>query len=545
MVFGKPRSQRARRAAPRPPRATALLAAAFLAITLSTCLSSCGAASERRRIAAFSTSLRSLDYLIGSRAASKFERAFSAASSYARESSDWLSLLKRARAAAAAGDGGRYAKTADRARKAFPASEPIAAVAAHAYLGSGRPADALALFPKPLSPDGRPSLWAEAFIASRGARAQSADYGRLAEIIGDPRAFLGAAAAALASGDALSARAWLSKGLAAGVRAPPLLLWDCGLYEALAALPDAASASGELALMGDAAWIIGDRDLAKRRWERSISLSPRRSWKPYAELAYVSASSEAGDSYWARLKAAFLSGPDSADRDGALAAYSLNLARRGREAEALAALEGAASTDGRGSGYLAILAVLIKGRAESEGRYVAELEGLAAARPEDPEVIGAALRELAIRGMYGEMAVLRESAARRKVALAYGQYYDALMLAARGDFPAAVISLRAAPSADNSSGDYTSGDYLSPRGYAIGSLYTSMGDSAKSAQAFSEAAASARSPRDRCESLKALGRALGAFGDAAGAARAYRSASLADPRDPEASILARAATGSK
>ena len=136
------------------------------------------------------------------------------------------------------------------------------------------------LVPGPMSPEARPSLWAEAFSPPgardrRDRRGGLADYSRLAEVTGDPRPYLGAAALALASGDRLAARAWLEKALAGGAQAPPELLWDCGLYETLAARPDQGSGPDELALMGDAAWMSDDSSLARSRWERAIRLDPR------------------------------------------------------------------------------------------------------------------------------------------------------------------------------------------------------------------------------------------------------------------------------
>jgi tetratricopeptide (TPR) repeat protein len=501
--------------------------------------SACGAASEKDRASAFAASLVALDSIISTRPTSEFEKAFSRAIHHARQSSEWLSLLKRARAATAAGEAGRYVRTADLARKAFPESEPIAAAAALAYARGGRPADALALFEGTLSPEARPSLWAEAFIASRGSGgpaiggavvAKGADYARLAEISGDPRAFLGAAAAALEAGDKASARAWLEKGLAGGAEAPIELLWDCGLFELLAQRQDLYAGSEELALMGDAAWMTGDSSLARRRWERSISLSPRRSWKPYSKLALMSNDNgEAAASYWARLRAAFLSGPASPARDGALGAYAAQLAREGRDGDALAIL---ADGSELGAGALAVLASTIKGRSQPEGRFAADLERLAAERSDDPEVLGAVLRALALRGMYGEVALLREGA-RRKVAIEHGWYYDAVVLAARGDFPGAVKVIEAA--GDSGAADASA----SAKEYALGSLFAAMGYTPKSVEAFSRAAASGHGGRERCAALKALGSVLGESGDLKGAAEAYGSAAVADPSDAEAAVLAR------
>ena len=511
--------------APRPELAV------LVCVLVALGLASCGGALEKTRASAFEAALVSLDSLLAAQSPPALDRAFAGACKLARAVPDWLSLLKLARKAQSLGSGGLYAHTADLARAAFPNSESLAAAAAHAYLRNGRPVEAFALFRALMAPETRPSLWAEAFVASRGSGARPSDYGRYEEISGEPRAFLGAAAAALeggAAGDRIAARAWLEKGLAAGALAPPELLWDCGLHEALAGGSDAASGSAELALMGDAAWMAGDPVLARRRWERSISLAPRRSWKPYAKLALMAGDSEAAGSYWGRMRAAFLSGPASPERDGALESYSAYLVRGGREAEALALLRGQGPAAGgrAGSGLLKVMAVTLVDRGRPEGRFDADLEALAAELPHDGEVMGAVFRSLFIRERYGELAILREQAARNGTALRYGWYYDAAVRAARGGFKAAAAGIAAA-------GEGSCG------WYALGSLRAAMGDAAKSVDAFSQAADSARGGRERCAAFKALGRALVESGDQGRAARAFASAVSADPSDAEAAILAR------
>jgi tetratricopeptide (TPR) repeat protein len=308
-------------------------------------------------------------------------------------------------------------------------------------------------------------------------------------------------------------------------------LWDCGLYDALANRSDASVGSAELALMGDAAWMSGDVELAKQRWARSIALKPSGSWKPYANLALLSgAKGELSETYWARMRSAFLSAPPSHERDGALGAYVASLAREGRNAEALSALKGGIAPESPASGRIAILELTIRGLSMPEARYAAELERLAALRPDDSEVMGDVLRALSIRGMYGEVAVLRDGAARRRLPLEYGWFYEAEVLAAQGDYPGAVSAIQ------GRAGASIEGDV------ALGGLYAAMGDPVKSAVEYSRAVAAARSGHVKCTALKALGRELAASGDAAGSARAYRDALAADPADAEAALLARVAS---
>jgi tetratricopeptide (TPR) repeat protein len=279
--------------------------------------------------------------------------------------------------------------------------------------------------------------------------------------------------------------------------------------------------------MGDAAWLSDRRDLAKRRWERSVALAPRRSWKSYEKLASVS-EGEAGQSYWARLKSAFFSGPASSERDGAIGAYACFLAREGRENEALAILgrSSTASPDRALPGKLAVLGLAIRSASMPEGRIVSQYEALAAQRPLDPEVMGAALRTLSQRGMYGEVAVLRDGAERRGLGLEYGWYYEAEILAARGELSKAIGVIK------------TAGGQGAEGLFALGSLYSALGDNKASADAYSKAAIVATG-KERCAAYKALGSSFLSSGDREGAARAYREALAAWPDDAEAAMLAR------
>jgi hypothetical protein len=527
MVSGKPR-------APRPKALALGLAAAVLAAALiAAAIVVGGPAVEKLRAAAFAQALSSIDSLIVSRAesgidAKKAEAAFARALSKARTEGDWLSLLKRSKASQGAGDSGRYVKVAERAIAALPKSEALAAGAAHAYLRGGEAPKALALFDKVIFPDARPELWAEAFMRSAAevkagegaakASVKAADYARLADALGDPRPFLGAAALSLASSDKLAAASWLKKAVAAGLRPSSELMWDAGLYEELSRRSDSGAKARDLALMGDASWLTGDGELARKRWERAIALEPRLSWKSYAKLGLVS-SGELSVSYWSRLRSAFLSGPASAKRDEALEAYAAYLAREGREGEALAALKGESS--------LALLELSIRGLSMPEGRLASELERLAASRADDPRVMGATLRSLSLRGMYGEAAVLEETAMRRNLESEYLWYYEAETLAARGAYAdaAKLISGQEEPGCEGY--------------FALGSLYEAMGDTAAAAKAYARSAAASSGSRNACAALKALGRELGASRDGEGASRAYKAALSADPLDAEAAMLAR------
>ena len=141
MESGRPRARRARPRDPRGARGAGHAAVALLSALCAASILSCGAGLGKVSASAFSSALASLDSAMASRRTPDLGKAFSLAFKRARESSDWLSILKRARAADASGDSGRYADAADRARKAFPSSEPIAAAAALAYMRGGRAAE--------------------------------------------------------------------------------------------------------------------------------------------------------------------------------------------------------------------------------------------------------------------------------------------------------------------------------------------------------------------------------------------------------------------
>jgi len=535
MVSGRPRARRNNACRHLPAR---LLAAVPVVLCIAALGSSCRAPNEKARESAFASRLAEIDASLKAGAPRDIDRAFRRGYSKAGAPSDWLSLLKRAESASDVSRAPRCDETARRAVAAFPRHQVVREAAAHAYLRCGGAAKALALFGRDLPPASAWDLWAEAFMASAPGNARPSDYARLAEALDDPRPLLGAAVASLAEGDRASASAFLRRAESGGAMPSADLAWDCGLYDELAARPDAygcppgrpgaaAYASPEeLELLGDAAWKVGDVDLAKRRWVKSISTGPRTSWRLYAKLALASGGDrDQAEAYWSRLRAAFLSGPPSADRSAALGAYAAHLARSGRSREALSML-------GAGDGASASLRLAIASPSMPEGRYAVELELLAARAPDDPEAQGFALRELARRGLYSEVAALAESAARRKVPVGDLWFYEAATEAARGRYAAASSLVESRDGGESAEG-----------AFALGSLAAARGESREAARRYAAAAAVAAAPRDRCSALKSLGRELDAAGDPRGAAGAFRRAAAADPSDAEAAVLAKASGG--
>ena len=517
MASGNPSAPEspARGAAP-PPLAVAALALAALFSCLS-CARPQGGGFERE--------LGRIDAALAEGDRKACARAYARAYKAATKSADWLSLLKRAHPSEGRGDRGRLVETARRAAAAMPASEAVAAASAHALLRGGDPASALALFRGPLPPDARPALWSECFLAAVEGRGspvpafEPADLARLAAALDRPAAYAGAAALALARGRPAEAASFAASAEAAGAAPPISLLWDCGLFEALAGRSEDGASAPELAILGDAAWRSGDAELAMARWEASIARDPRSSWKSYAKLAFASGDRELTDSYLSRMRAAFLSGP--LPSPGAALAHASILAARGGELEALAILAPFAGSDAAA----AALSLRARAGAWPEGRLAAEAVRLAAGGLPDAE--GYSLAILAALGRVDELLLLVEAAEAKGIEYPDRWFYRAAALAARGRYAEALAAID------------SSGSPGPEASLASGLLYDAMGDYPKAAAALRAAALSFEEPRQRCRAFKALGAAAARAGQAGAAAEAYRAAASADPGDSEAALLAR------
>ncbi len=530
----RPRTAPERGPRPLVPRSAALLASLALAAAIAAL-----ALSAAIRAPAFEAALKDIDAALSGPEPSRADGPFESAYRLASGSGEWLSVLKRSRRAEACGDAGRYAATASRALGKLPASEPILAAAAHAFLRGGEPEKALALFEgaagaaRPsrkraaLSPEKRPALWAEAFLRSRSP-AVARDYARLASILDDGTPFLGASILSMAEGDVAAAKYWVGRAMGQGARPSADLMWDCALYEELSRRPVEEAGARELAMLGDAAWKAGDHSLARERWMSSVAAEPRRSWKPYAALALSAGDAESARSYWSRLRAAFLSGPRGESRDGALGAYAAMLGREGRDSEALALLAGAEGDEGRGGALLA-LEWALRAKSEPEARVAAGYAALEERYPRSAAIVEARLRFLAERGFAEQLAQAYEAASRRNALPALGWFYGAWVLTARGMAKEAA-ELVARRGSDESG---------PAAAFALGSLKAELGLVAEAAPLFERAASLAPAGAARAKALKAKGKALRAAGDVEGAAAAFRAAALADEGDAEAAVLAR------
>lgn len=488
---------------------------------------------------AFTAALSAVDASLAAQDLASAKKALKSACRYADGTDSWLSILKRARTLDILGEGGLYLKTAELALRKEPKSEPIAASAAHAYLRNGKADEAAALFidqgskskaikkSAVLSPAERPTLWAEAFLCSNAVKdATTRDYASLAEILDEGTPYLGAVVLSLAAHDLVAAKYWIQRALDSGATAPLPILWDCGLYTEILASPQSTTRSDELAVLGDTAWKLGKRDVAREYWSSSIASEPLRSWKCYAALALSSDSQEQAESYWERMRAAFLAGPRGPVRDAALRAYVVHLAAEGKDAEALRYLEG---VDAAASASLHVLKTALRAKTQPEGRALAEFAALDQLMPNESEVIGARLWLLAERGRTEELVQAYESAKKRGVQPNYGWFFEAWCLTARGMIPqAAEVLLR------------EGGDESGPAAaFALGTIRTAQSQVTEAAELFQKAASSAADGKTRAAALKAKGRALQAAGDQSAAAAAYRAAALADSTDAEAAVLAR------
>ncbi len=519
----------------------------------------------------FPSALARLDAaLLPGASSSAREKAFREATRRANSSSEWLAVLKRA-SRLLPNESGAVREVAARAVSTMPASEPVQTAAAWILLRVGAAEEALALFEGGhLSRAKRPDLWAEAFVRAMqgGKRAatleDSASWDALARIVGDPRLLALAAAFALKEGDGFVARATLSAALDQGADPPDELLWDAGLVAVLAARSDEGANATRLRLLGDAAWLSGDRLLAERRWERARMRDPRGSWKTLASLATARelAAGEVGLARSPRLEAptdamrppfsysgeppairraeqASPEPPRAAlfdaellsifpDSSAARCTVAARLLRNGKSSEALSLL--ASRRDAADADVQTKILILEAGaRLWPEDRLVAESLRLAAAHPDEGTAVEVALRMLFTRKRYVDFLTLADGAQRRGLEYAGRWFYAAAAMALHGDFRAAATILEREGAAQPGP--------LAP--FALGLAYQELGDYRRALDRLEVALSLAPSGGARAAVLKEIGRTRVFLGELDGARAAFLAAALADPADTEAPIFAR------
>lgn len=491
--------------------------------------------------------------------------AFSRAERRARSAEDWVSLLKRARRAEALGDRGRYVLVALHASERGPRSEALLVAEADAFLRSGEPERALSLFGTGLSAETRPALWAEAALSSLragrlpAAARRAATFGKLAEVSGEPRLYVDAAALALSEGDRLAARSWLDRARSGGVTVPAALLWDSGQYEVLAALKDERPSARVRKLMGDAAWVLGDGGNAERLWRSSLAGDPAASWRNYVSIAALDGGTvsadqsglfddqgnfrEIGDSELGgelrlsgrRAESAGLYASMirlfPAER-GVLVSYAAALARAGKKDSALVFLDRAAGT---GAASLAedpdsraLRAWLGTGAALwPEGRLAAEILRAVESRPGDAMLLDDGLALLFSRGYYDDFLAVHAGA--EKAGLSYPRrvLFDAYAAIVGGDLASAKDILEGGGAGAGGSEGL----------FALALLRDNAGEPAAAMDILEKALAVSTNPQLRCDVLKEMARIADSEGDAGKANGYYAMAHLADPSDTEAARL--------
>ncbi|MFZ4617512.1 MAG: hypothetical protein ACOYM2_15120 [Rectinemataceae bacterium] len=472
-----------------------------------------------------SQGLLDLDVLLaaGEQNGTSLAAAFNALYSRARSADDWISLAKRAPEAESQGDAGRMLQTATRMRKAFPANENLAQVAAWLYLRDDQPGKALALFPKVLDPGVHADLWAEAVI-KLGRESWGIDdsvTAKLALISEDPAWYYEAGLRAMAMGRVSDASTWLGKAGQAGFHVPLEVLWDAGRpADVLSALGRAPSGK-RLQLAGDAAWVAGRRDLAVEYWKHARPADADSSWKRDAALAVSSpdsASAISGAQELARTHSAFPSARRYA------AAIFLREGRMDLAAPEIAAL--AASTEPLGL----LMALEFKQEGLVEDRSAAAAIRLVEAHPDSGQALDGALRYLLLHGKYEDFLVLEDEAEKMNRTSPDAWFRRMMARVLAGDFEAARQEV-----VQTVPGEGTASLSLA---YATGLLSELTHSPSEARPAYEAALVLARSPGERCAVLKQIGRFVAAVGNQAKAKAAWNAAGEADPEDPEARILA-------
>lgn len=471
--------------------------------------------------AGFERTLRSLD--AGDSESSRLGRLLDAGSRQARSSEDWLRLLSRAfRAAERMGNPNLAAMIADKARKTYPTYEYIALAACRAYLDSGRPGDALALFPVVLDPALHPSWFAEAFLedARRSGRSFSMEDEeallRVAEASGRGEPAIDAALLRMRSGDREGAAWILRRAVELGAVPDPDLAWDVGILSSLLSNSERVTSGPGLKRQADAALLLGQREWAREYFMELVLSNPAYSWKIYSALASLEETPERADFWYDRMVAEFPSDPE------ALRARASYLARTGRELQGREELRSRAEsgTDPR----TAVLDAEIGFRLNPlQSRFAKALE-LANAFPDDPYVQIWALTSMASVERFADAAEGYRQLKARGIDLERPWYLEALSLILEGRIAQAVMLIeRDGP---------VGGEPEAP--FTLGVLYSESGDHARAAERFRIAASTAKDPEARARALTEAGKEYSALGERRQARDAWAAALAVKPDYAEA-----------
>ncbi len=472
--------------------------------------------------AGFERSLASLD--ASGNDPARLSRLLDAGSRRARSSSDWIRLLSRAfRASEKTGNPALAAEVAERARKVYPTYEDIALAACRAYLDADRPGDALALFPAPLDPELRPAWFAEAYLeCSRLPGGDPSRPGeedsllRVADASGRGEPAIDAALLRMRAGDRDGAAAYLRRAVELGAAPDPDLAWDAGALDSLLSDSRRAFSGRDLERKADAAFLLGEREWAREYLTELVLADPGYSWKVYASLASLEEDPVRADYWYEAMAAAFPS--DS----GALRARAAYLARTGREESALTIL--ADRREDPPDLRSAVLEAEIRLRgAPVEARAARAME-LADAFPDDPYLQSWSLGILASAERFPQAAEAYRRLKTRGVDLGEPWYFEALSLTLEGRIAEAVEFIEGAgPASEGPDAPF-----------ALGVLYSEIGNHTLAAERFRIAASRAGDPEGRARALTEEGKERAALGDRRGARAAWEAALEAKPDYAEA-----------
>lgn len=538
---------RAARRAKAPPAAFAVGALALVAFGLVV-----PAACARRP----APSLNALFALMDSGSSAAGPELFATAAGLASSSADRLRLLKRAAERGPA----LYADVARALMDGGALSQAALLAAFDAFMRDGRFADAAEALDAAGGPKDFPLHYAELMASASAAGAElvvePAAYARVADAVGDPAFFVLGALAAMRRGMPSAARELARAGLAAGASAPLELLWDAGLFDALADL-DAEFYRDDpaaLELVASAAYLAGRYEAARAAYTLAAELHPDYSWRILAALGRLAAADTTaagataarGDEARAGRggQAASVAkprppeellpraGPDPAalayDRliaaFGALPEARLErayfLARRGRVGEALAALD---ASGAERNGELAAAALGLRASLEPARARAVGLDALAA-HPNRAAVVDQALAVFASGRLWADYRSLRAASVPVAASLPRAWFWDAIDELARGDYASALGRFDGPTAAEEA--------YAAALGAA--QALQGLGRHAQAAERYAAAAGAAPNAAAKARILVSEGESWRRARDAVRARAAFMAALSLDPAAPGA-----------
>ncbi len=412
----------------------AALLAAAAALIVAAALAGARLLGTRRAAGSFREQLLEADELAGRGFLAKAEAGLRTAASSARSERDWLRLLKRERAIAAAT--GSYAELSGLARRAaagIPGSRPLARLALYARLRAGHepgepPARGLSSDPdlqylvaeaaalrqgaviagsRPASPQGLSPELQDLLAAHLRPEAESLQ--ALAARWKDEALLQDAGLSWMAAGDTTRAGAAFRQ-LPDGPVARELRLaaaYDAGSWEeALRLLEQEAQPSTEMTLIrADILNTLGREREAAGLYQQTIARDPRLFWSPYLNLAGILAARGEQEAAAELYRRAYEQFPES---EPAATALLASLVRSGQGEAAFSVLQRSLQQHPESLPLRWLLLELSRGES-GEQRYEAGLRTLYAEHPQSAPLAQAlSARLLGLADTSGAWAVLEE-----------------------------------------------------------------------------------------------------------------------------------------